>query len=112
MLPRFTWQDYEDATSFSPVGKPELIIDERLVRECQESEKPPKWEAPPQSSEAPKQDKHRSKGEYKKREKVTVEEPIEEVIAESAKAAQSEQEPVPEQEEEQQSDDTFGAAPS
>jgi len=44
MLPRFTWQDYEDATSFGAVGKPELIIDERLVRECAESEKPPKWE--------------------------------------------------------------------
>lgn len=112
MLPRFTWQDYEDATSFGAVGKPELIIDERLVRECEESEKPPKWEAPARSTGTPKQDKQRSKGEYKRQEKVTVEEPIEESIAESAEAEQPEREPVPEQEEEQQNDDSFGAAPS
>ena len=52
MLPRFTWQDYEDATSFGAVGKPELVIDERLVRECAESKKPPEWE--PEQQAKPK----------------------------------------------------------
>jgi len=42
MLPKFTWQEYEDSTCFPPMVKPELVIDERLVKETQEAARPMK----------------------------------------------------------------------
>lgn len=107
MLPRFTWQDYEDATSFGAVGKPELIIDERLVRECEESSKAPKWEAPAKGTGTSTQGKQRNQNEYKRPEKVTVEETVrEEPVSEPEQQIQ-----VPEPEEEQQENKTYGEAP-
>lgn len=108
MLPRFTWQEYEDATSFGGVGKPELIIDERLVRECEESAKTPKWEVSEKRTGEPKQDRQRKQNEYKRPEKEKIEEPSrDEPIAEPEQLSS-----VPEPEEERREDNTFGAAPS
>jgi type IV secretory pathway TraG/TraD family ATPase VirD4 len=42
LLPRFTWQEYEDAvTCYPSVLKPELVIDERLVKEPAVASKAP-----------------------------------------------------------------------
>jgi type IV secretion system protein VirD4 len=64
MLPRFTWQDYQDATCFVPLAKPEIVIDERLVRECEESKMPPKWEAKQETkpTNEPKQQRQQEQG--------------------------------------------------
>lgn len=43
-MPRFTWQDYEDATCFRALPKIEINIDERLVKECAAVAKPPEWQ--------------------------------------------------------------------
>lgn len=43
-LPKYSWRDYEDGTCFTPEPRRELVIDERLVKECAEAAAPPKWE--------------------------------------------------------------------
>lgn len=86
------------------MNKPELIIDERLVRECAESAQPPKWDPDVQKGGAgePNKDRQRNKSQYKKPEKATVKErPKVEVVLEVEDEA----------EEEPQRDDSFGAAP-
>lgn len=45
-LPRFTWQDYVDGTGVPALPKLEIVIDERLVKECEEAQKPPNWPIP------------------------------------------------------------------
>ncbi|MFA6556647.1 MAG: type IV secretory system conjugative DNA transfer family protein [Candidatus Obscuribacterales bacterium] len=103
MLPRFTWQDYADATCFPPLARSEVVIDERLVRECEESAAPPKWEATPkaQHKSEPKRERHREEDrERKKPEKVKEPEPEKTKV----KTVEAELEP-------EEQDDGFGAAP-
>lgn len=86
LLPRFGWQEYLDATALSPVIKPELVIDERLVKETEQTSKPPKWQqhaeeatgkketAPPAEVSKPDLEKKR-KPPAKQKEQEKTEEP-------------------------------------
>lgn len=43
-MPRFTWQDYKDSMAIAPLPKIEVVIDERLVKECQSLKEPQEWQ--------------------------------------------------------------------
>jgi len=43
-MPRFTWEDYKDSMAIKPLPKIEVVVDERLVRECNELKKPAEWQ--------------------------------------------------------------------
>ena len=43
-MPRFTWEDYVDSASIKPLPKLEIIIDESLVRACEDLKKPQEWQ--------------------------------------------------------------------
>ena len=43
-MPRFTWQDYQDSMAIAPLPKIEVVIDERLVKECQSLKEPQEWQ--------------------------------------------------------------------
>jgi len=81
-IPRFTWEDYSNATSIQALPKLEIQIDERLVKECAELKKPQQWQekgeaarqkatsekptSAPASKGEPKQDRNRFKGKKRK----------------------------------------------
>jgi type IV secretory pathway TraG/TraD family ATPase VirD4 len=114
-LPRFTWQDHEDATSIKALPKLEIVVDERLVKECAEAKKPQTWETageekrrreagePATPKAEPKQDRDRSK-QKKQRPKEETEPP-------AAPPKPKEPEPELEQEAETEPLSRFGQAP-
>ncbi len=56
-LPRFTWKDYDNATTFQALPKIEIMVDERLVKSCEQAKQPADWQKaaePPAKEEKPK----------------------------------------------------------
>ncbi|MBK7841849.1 MAG: type IV secretory system conjugative DNA transfer family protein [Candidatus Obscuribacter sp.] len=43
-LPRFTWKDYDNATTFQALPKIEIMVDERLVKSCEQAKQPADWQ--------------------------------------------------------------------
>ena len=54
-LPRFTWKEHEEATCLRALPKIEIMVDERLVKECADVKQPPAWQKP--QPEKPQQQK-------------------------------------------------------
>lgn len=107
-LPRYTWRDYEDGTYFRPAPRRELVIDERLVKECAEVEAPARWQSPPQPKKEAK-----PQGEPKQERVRTPEEQVKPVEVKPEKVTEQEEEPKPvkpeEPERELDEEDLFGA---
>lgn len=77
-MPRFTWQDYIDSMEIPPLPKIEVVVDERLVKECQELKEPQPWQqegeemrkreqgqASKPQAKAPEKAQNKQKGEQK-----------------------------------------------
>lgn len=85
LMPRFTWEDYTNSAEIKPVMNDEIVIDERLVTECEQLKEPKSWQATgekarqeevekPQAAKSaskgePKQGRNRFKGKNKKQPK-------------------------------------------
>lgn len=67
-MPRFTWEDYKDSMAIKPLPKIEVVVDERLVRECNELKKPAEWQQQAEETrkkEQPEKPKPQAKPEQK-----------------------------------------------
>jgi type IV secretory pathway TraG/TraD family ATPase VirD4 len=43
-MPRFTWEDYKDSMAIPPLPKMEVMVDERLVKECNALKEKTEWQ--------------------------------------------------------------------
>jgi len=112
LMRRFHWKDYEDAMSIKAIPKDEIVVDERLVIECEElkaeeeSQEEPEAEAAPGEVEAKEpvpaekmDEQKRGRGKFKKRKREPEREREPQPIPKAQPERKKEPEPEPEPEE-------------